>query len=164
MTRTQSRQLTGITISRRIRIISADTGLPETEDGKRRPSTASWTSPSISPSRRRIPRRSRQQETRRRAAIPSASCASRTRDTTGESITPRERITGSFRSRSRTIPGDSSIHLMSITMSTASCSIRSTFRWRSTTTRSASCLISSRPSRITSWDPTRIFRSSAARS
>lgn len=52
----------------------------------------------------------------------------RTRGMQGASITRPERITASFRSRSMTASGDSSILLMSTTMSTVSCSTENILR------------------------------------
>ena len=80
----RQRQRTGIMTSHAIPIISAATGSQGTEGGKLRPSTASWTSPLIFPNPRRTLKRSRLQEMPRRAAIPSASFALKTRDILAE--------------------------------------------------------------------------------
>ena len=87
---------TGTTASARTRTISAATASQRTRSGSPLHPTAIWTSPSISPSRRRTPVLSPPPRRRLRAAIPSASSAGRTRGTPGGSTTPPVRTTASF--------------------------------------------------------------------
>ena len=88
-----------------------------------------WRSPSICPNRKKIRKRSRQRKMLHRVVIRNASCVRKMKATPVASIIRQDRITGSFRSRingSKT--GDSSIHRMYITMSTASFSTESMCR------------------------------------